>query len=127
MEEKKEKIKEIIRIYFDGYDVELPSDFLIDVKIDEQIQYVFNFCNIDELPDALIHTVAMRCVGELLSITFVTPSSDNEEMEGVKQITEGDTTISFSNASENLTIEQIKAYKEYGKHNLMNFRKVKWL
>lgn len=125
MEDKKKKIKEILDVYLEEFNISnKPSDVFIDLKIDEQIQFIFNFCNIDELPNELIYTVAMRSLGDLLALSN---SQGSEDSTGdIKQISEGDTTVSFSNASESLTFEQIKKYQMYGQHLLMNFRKLKW-
>ncbi|SEN80349.1 hypothetical protein SAMN05216454_11426 [Peptostreptococcus russellii] len=119
-----EKIKDIVKKYLTECKVEV-TEMFIDLKIEEQIEFVLNFCNIRELPKELVHTVAIRTLGDILAIKYCS-NSDSTDNKGIKQITEGDTTISFSNLNESLNIEQIKAYKEYGKHNLMNFRKVKW-
>ncbi|WP_101772334.1 head-tail connector protein [Peptostreptococcus faecalis] len=126
-EEYLDNIKKVIKAYMNRYKIPVSDedDEFLEFKIEEHTQSILNYCNIEELPKELIYVVANRVFGEILENNLNATSANMETGEGIKQITEGDVTVSFSDSSNNIKTT-IKYYKSYGKESLHAFRRLRW-
>ncbi|WP_101773992.1 hypothetical protein [Peptostreptococcus faecalis] len=128
--EWKEDIEAIINIlnkYLKLYGIEDSfSELSLEVKVEEHIRYVIEYCNREDYPSELNYVVAMRVLGDLLGSKFssIADSSDDEKV--VKQVSEGSTTVTFSDAGEKVSLDLIKSYKGYGAETIIKFRKIRW-
>lgn len=108
---KIEKLKLLLGITDDS------QDTLLEFILETTEETIFNYCNIDELPDGLTNT-AYRMAVDLYR--YDCPGSATPVT--VTSISEGDTSTSFSNAADSMQDGILKNYKR----QLNRYRKLRW-
>ena len=80
-----------------GYEVEQSDWKQIDFELNKTINYVKNYCNITTIPDILDYRIIDRVCADFLFYKKNSGSLQGFNYEAViKQIKEGDTTISYA-------------------------------
>ena len=115
-----------------GYAVEIGSsdESLVEYLFETVENSIKNQCNISDLPTDLDNVVTMRTCGAFLRIKSATSdlTTTFNITAAYKKIVEGDVSVELSdNASpQKMLTDYIKALEEYGKRDIVAFRKVKW-
>lgn len=88
--------------------------------------YIKNYCNLAAVPDGLLEIFVERVCGEFLLTKRRSGNlnSENFEDSGVKSITEGDVSVTFSD--ENYTDKLIEKLLNSGGGELLCYRKIRW-
>ena len=122
-----EKIK--LRLKSLGYETTVEDEFALNFVMDSVEQYIKHFCNIKEIPDCLECVFVDMCCGRFLKDKKSTGQLSTIEFdEVVKQIIDGDTTVSFQAGTDNETIfnsyidKLINGYTD----SLLAHRKLLW-
>lgn len=122
-----EKIK--LRLKSLGYETTIEDEFALIFAMDSVEQYIKHFCNINEIPDCLECVFIDMCCGRFLKDKKSTGQLSTMEFdEVVKQIVDGDTTVSFAAGTDNETIfnsyidKLINGYMD----SLLAHRKLLW-
>lgn len=97
---------------------ETDNDAVLVFTMDTVQETILNYCNLDELPEGLIHT-AYRMAVDLYR--YEHPGEAAAPVM-VKSISEGDTSTSFGDASEALKDSILKNYRA----QLNRYRKLRW-
>lgn len=103
-----EKLKRIL-----GDDID---DLNVEFAIDNAVETVLNYCNIEEIPKGLETTVVRIAVDLYRGSEF--GSSDNSVVQSIK---EGDTTVNFGSAS---TVDSVQAVVSRYSAQLNRYRRV---
>lgn len=102
------------------------SDIVIGItRVDEQIK---NKLNLDHIPYNVHSIVTDRVCGEVLYIKYLKNElPENLEVdEAIKQLSIGDTTVSYDTNSQNKVMALIGFLKTSGEGELCCYRKIKW-
>lgn len=94
------------------------KDIVLQFVLLQVEDIILNYCNLEEIPERLINT-AYRMAVELYRSENL---GEEENKLQVSSLSEGDTSTSFSNASDNIQGTLLKDYKG----QLNRFRKVRW-
>lgn len=80
-----------------GYTATAEDYDSIDFELEKTLNYVKNYCNIDTIPEILDYRIAERVCGYFLYFKKNSGSLEGFNYDAViKQIKEGDTTISYA-------------------------------
>ncbi len=117
-----------------GYSVQATDDAAIDWALQKAKSYVCNECGVTEVPDALVYVAVDMAVGEFLQMkkTFAPNDLSGFDLSAaVKQISEGDASVTFATGEGSLTDEQrlsnfISYLLNYGTPQFSCFRRVRW-
>lgn len=89
----------VLRLASFGYTVKETDDWLINLMIRKVENYIKDFCNIRAIPKGLRETAIDMICGEFLIGKKAMGQIPEMTFESVvKQITEGDTTVSFGDS-----------------------------
>jgi len=115
-----------------GYDLKPEDDWLLGFTIQKVETYIKNDCNVLVVPQGLYYVMVNMVVGQFL---FTMKSSGklvgfNFEA-AIKQVQEGDTSVTFAIGDGSLTPEQrfdslLSYLVNFGKGELVSFRCIKW-
>ena len=96
---------------------------LLTYMLETNIQYVFNNCNITELPEGLYYQVVNKTCGDfLLTMQNTNKLPSGFEFEaGIKRLKEGDVTIEYNSA-----YDLISTLNSTFNQNLTRYRKIAW-
>ena len=114
-----------------GYPV-AEEESLVDTLLEITESSIKNQCNISEIPTELDYVVIMRTCGAFLRLKSATSdlSSTFNISAAYKKIVEGDVTVELSApdsvSPQKLVLDYIKALEEYGKREIVAFRKFRW-
>jgi CheY-like chemotaxis protein len=117
-----------------GYSVQVTDDAAIDWALQKAKSYACNECSVTEVPDALVYVVVDMAAGEFLQMkkTFAPNDLSGFDLSAaVKQISEGDASVTFATGEGSLTDEQrlsnfISYLLNYGTPQFSCFRRVRW-
>ena len=127
-----EKVKN--RLVSFGYTPKQEDEFSITFCVEKVRNTIKNETNCQDIPDGLEHIAVDMAVGEFLlgKKTFAPDDLSTIDLSvAVKDIKEGDTTISFGTGESTQTPEQrlttyINYLLTYGKAEFSSFRRLKW-
>lgn len=94
------------------------KDIVLQFVLLQVEDIILNYCNLEEIPERLINTAYRMAVELYRSENF----GEEENKLQVSSLSEGDTSTSFSNVSDNIQGTLLKDYKG----QLNRFRKVRW-
>lgn len=117
-----------------GYEVKESDTFSLTFCVEKVTNTIKNETNLQDVPEELEHIAIDMVVGEFLlgKKTFTPDDIAGLDLTGVvKEIKEGDTTISFGTGESTQTPEQrlttyINYLLNYGKAEFSSFRRLKW-
>lgn len=117
-----------------GYAAGDADDSALRCALEKAYLYVCNECGTSELPGALRFVCLDMAAGEFLQLkkTFSPGSLAGLDLSAaVKQISEGDTSVTFAAGDRSLTQEQrldafIQTLKSYGTPQFACYRRLKW-
>ena len=115
-----------------GYQTTEDDENIVDKLLSSTESTIRNQCNISELPTDLDNVVIIRTCGAFLRLKGAT--SDLTEIFNIsaayKKIVEGDITVELSMpdsvSPQKMLSDYIKSLEEYGKRDIVAFRKVRW-
>jgi len=105
---------------------------LVDLLIDLVVSRICNACNVSSVPDGLHAAAVLQVCGEFLSRKKQLGKLEGFDLDSaVKQIQEGDTSITFAIGDGDTTPEQridalIQWMTHYGDDQLHRYRKLVW-
>ena len=117
-----------------GYAFDPADDWVLNFIVDKVTNTIKNECNVIEIPDGL-HQIAVDMVcGEFLMMKKGSGQLDGFEVDldsaALKQIQEGDTSVSFAIeavASPEKRLDALIYYlMDYGKSQFITYRRLKW-
>ena len=115
-----------------GYEVDEKGEALIEGLLSATETTIKNQCNMLEIPTDLDKVVVIRTSGAFLRTKGATTDLTTTFDVGTayKKITEGDTTVEIATpdsvAPKKLLNDYIKYLEEYGKRDVVAFRRVRW-
>lgn len=117
-----------------GYEVKESDSFSLTFCVEKVRNTIKNETNCQDISDGLEHIAVDMAVGEFLlgKKTFAPDDITGLDLTGVvKDIKEGDTTISFGTGESTQTPEQrlttyINYLLNYGKAEFSSYRRLKW-
>lgn len=117
-----------------GYEVKESDSFSLTFCVEKVRNTIKNETNLQDVPEGLEHIAIDMAVGEFLlgKKTFAPDDITGLDLTGVvKDIKEGDTTISFGTGESTQTPEQrlttyINYLLNYGKAEFSSYRRLKW-
>ena len=115
-----------------GYETTSEDESLVDKLISATESTIKNQCNISELPTDLDNVVIIRTCGAFLRLKSATSdlTTTFNINAAYKKIVEGDVTVELSSpdsvSPQKLLSDYIKSLEEYGKRDIVAFRKVRW-
>ena len=115
-----------------GYEVLADDNPVIEYLIKKVTNYIFNFCNIIELPVLLKGVAVDMVVGEFLQERKLSGQLPNEadivsSLGAVTSIKEGDITVAFGKDETEARFLALTNYLISGrKDSLIRFRKLVW-
>lgn len=117
-----------------GYEVKESDTFSLTFCVEKVTNTIKNETNLSEVPDGLSNIAVDMAVGEFLlgKKTFAPDDITGLDLTGVvKDIKEGDTTVSFGTGEGTMTPEQrlttyINYLLNYGKAEFSSYRQLKW-
>lgn len=88
--------------------------------------YIKNYCNLPAVPDGLFEIFVDRICGEFLFLKLESGQLDSESLGeiGIKSVTEGDISVSFS--GEGGVRKLIEFLMNCGGGELICYRKIRW-
>ena len=123
-----EEVKERLKMF--GYVFQNGDDLSVKFACEKVENTIKNDCNISEIPDGLMNVAVDMAAGEFFALkkVFEPSSLANIDLdEAVKQITEGDTTISFDGSTPEARLDGfIECLKSYGREEFSCYRKIRW-
>ena len=121
--------KRLKSLGFFEFDINLGLIYYIVDKVKNSVK---NKCNIGEIPNELHHIVVDMICGEFLLLKKNSGQLKNFDVEAaVKQVQEGDTSVTFAIGDGSLTPEQrldrlISFLMTNGSDQFVTFRRLKW-
>jgi len=115
-----------------GYETASEDESLVDRLLSATVSTIKNQCNISELPTDLDNVVIIRTCGAFLRLKGATSdlTATFNINAAYKKIVEGDVTVELSTpdsvSPQKMLSDYIKALEEYGKRDIVAFRKVRW-
>lgn len=115
-----------------GYPTPDKDESLIEKLISATESTIKNQCNISEIPTDLDNVVKIRTCGAFLRVKGATTdlATTFNVSAAYKKIVEGDVTVELSApdsvSPQKLLSDYIKSLEEYGKRDIVAFRKVRW-
>ena len=127
-----EKAKERLQSF--GYEWKNGDEAILGFSVQKAENTIKNDCNTSSVPEGLINIAVDMAVGEFLMTkkTFVPDELAGLDLSiAVKQIQEGDTSITFAAGEGSLTAEQrldnlINYLLTYGKGEFVRYRRLLW-
>ena len=127
-----EKAKERLQSF--GYEWKNGDEAILSFSVQKAENTIKNDCNTSSVPEGLINIAVDMAVGEFLMAkkTFVPDELAGLDLSiAVKQIQEGDTSITFAAGEGSLTAEQrldnlINYLLTYGKGEFVRYRRLLW-
>lgn len=128
-------VKTVIeRLKLIGYEVKESDTFSLTFCVEKVTNTIKNETNLSEVPDGLSNIAVDMVVGEFL---FAKKTLSPDDLAGldltsaVKEIKEGDTTVSFVTGEGTMTPEQrlttyINYLLTYGRTEFSAYRRLKW-
>ena len=126
LEDEKERLAS-----FDYKDTEADS-WMLTFLIQKVENHIKNICNISTIPEELLNIVVDMVVGEFLLNKKSMGNLEGFDLEAaIKQIQEGDTSITYAIGEGDLTPEQrldllIDHLMNRGKNEIISHRCIKW-
>lgn len=126
-----EEFKELVisRLKTLGYEAGESDTFVLAFLISKVENHIKDYCNITEIPDNLKYIFCDIVCGEFLNELYaLNKLGDNFNLEqGIKTITEGDTTITFMDAdSDETKLKMIISALKSGEGDLICYRKIRF-
>lgn len=127
-----EKAKERLQSF--GYEWKNGDEAILTFSVQKTENIIQNECNISSVPEGLINIAIDMAVGEFLMAKKAFAPDDIAGLDlstAVKQIQEGDTSITFAAGEGSLTAEQrldsfINHLLTYGKGEFVRYRRLLW-
>ncbi len=127
-----EKAKERLQSF--GYEWKNGDEAILTFSVQKTENIIQNECNISSVPEGLINIAIDMAVGEFLMAKKAFAPDDIAGLDlstAVKQIQEGDTSITFAAGEGSLTAEQrldnlINYLLTYGKGEFVHYRRLLW-
>ncbi len=127
-----EKAKERLQSF--GYEWKNGDEAILSFSVQKAENTIKNECNISSVPEGLINIAIDMAVGEFLMAKKAFAPDDIAGLDlstAVKQIQEGDTSITFAAGEGSLTAEQrldnlINYLLTYGKGEFVHYRRLLW-
>lgn len=127
-----EKAKERLQSF--GYEWKNGDEAILAFSVQKAESTIKNDCNISSVPDGLMNIAVDMAVGEFLVAKKAFAPNDIAGLDlstAVKQIQEGDTSITFAAGEGSLTAEQrldnlINYLLTYGKGEFAHYRRLLW-
>lgn len=123
----------IEKLRFFGYSADESDINLIKYFLSDVIQYIYNFCHINEIPKELFKTVIDMTVYKFLKMKLATGVKINDFIDfsscGIASITEGDVSVSYNNSDKNKLVNIFMTELDNlgnKDRELIAFRKIKW-
>lgn len=118
----------IARLCTLGYKKQPIDDMKLEFIVGKTRDYILNFCNIDQLPSALVYTAIDMACAEFLSEKMNTGELNLDNLDlssaNVSSISEGDTKVTFNDLSQKA--EQLVNSLLSSKEQLYKFRRIAW-
>ena len=111
-----------------GYKVVAADKWVLEFLFDKVSNTIKNECNVGEIPDGL-HQVAVDMVcGEFFLMKKGSGQLDGiDACAAIKQISEGDTSITYAVADGSITLDGlISILINGGRSQFVNFRRIRW-
>lgn len=126
-----EKEDVIIRLQSLGYDINEGDGVTLENAIRETVHYIKAYCNIKEIPKELYDTAVDMAAGRLLRDKLATGSgvcgNIDFDDEGIKSLTEGDVSVTFSDSSGKTSRYENLIARLCNKNDvLICYRRVRW-
>ena len=116
-----------------GYNLEEGDTLSLQFVINDAEQYIKNFCNIKEIPTELYCVAVDMAAGRLLkakqAIGVNVCENIDFENDNIKQITEGDVSITYNSDNSNSATARYNALLDSlcnRDSELLAFRKLRW-
>jgi len=112
-----------------GYTVKEPDDnWVLQFLIGKVTNEIKNECNVCKIPAGLHYVAVDMVCGEFLNSKKGTGQLEGFDVEAaVKQVKEGDTSITFAVGDNSITLDGfIYFLMNYGKSQFITFRRLKW-
>ena len=127
-----EKAKERLQSF--GYEWKNGDEAILAFSVQKAENTIKNDCNISSVPEGLINIAVDMAVGEFLMAKKAFAPNDIAGLDlstAVKQIQEGDTSVTFAAGEGSLTAEQrldnlINYLLTYGKGEFVHYRRLLW-
>lgn len=123
------------RLEMFGYSIDLAADeWALNFAFEKVQNYIFNTCNISEIPEELTHVAVDMTCGEFLLVKKNSGQLDGFEVDldsvALKSKSQGDTSFSFA-ADKTMSVEEridalIAHLLDYSNPELVQFRRLKW-
>ena len=104
------------------------DEWLINFALEKVTDEIENKCNITGIPDGIYHVAVDMVCGEFLAVKKSSGQlTDFDVEEAVKQIKEGDTTITYAVADGAITLDSlIKLLRTSGDSQFVKYRRLAW-
>ena len=111
-----------------GYIVVPADNMIVECLIGKVTNTIRNECNVDTIPEGLRHVAVDMVCGEFLLAKKGSGQLDGFDVDAaVKQIHEGDTTITFAVADNSVTIDGLIDFlMNSGKSQFVTYRRMRW-
>ena len=111
-----------------GYTVDDSETWVIGFLAGKVTDEIKNECNTNGIPDGLYRVAIDMACGEFLKMKKGTGRLDGFDVEAaVKQISEGDTSVTYAVADNSITLDGfIDALINGGKRQFTTHRKIRW-
>jgi len=125
-----EDVKERLASF--DYQVTEADSWMLTFLIQKVENHIKNICNISTIPEELLNIAVNMVVGEFLLNKKSIGSLEGFNLEtAIKQIQEGDTSITYAIGDGDLTPEKrldllIDYLINHGKNELLSYRCIKW-
>jgi len=122
----------IARLASFGYEVTVGDSWGLDFIIQKVENHIKNDCNVDAVPEGLHNVAVDMVVGEFLLSKKSTGQLTGFNLDAaIKQIQEGDTSVTFAIGEGDSTPEKrldvlISYLMNYGKSDFASYRCFKW-
>lgn len=115
-----------------GYEVGESDEWMLTFLIQKVENHIKNITNCFQVPEGLFNVTVDMVVGEFLLNKKSIGSLEGFDLEAaIKQIQEGDTSITYAIGEGDLTPEQrldllIDYLMNHGKNEIISYRSIKW-
>lgn len=121
----------VIRLQSLGYDINEGDGVTLDNAIRETVEYIKAYCNIKKIPKELYSTAVDMAAGRIIRDKLATGNSVcgsiDFENEGIKSVTEGDVSVTYSDSSGKTSRYENLIDRLCNKNDvLICYRKVRW-
>jgi len=115
-----------------GYNLKPEDDWLLGFIIQKVENYIKNECNVSVVPQGLYYVAVNMTVGQFLFTLKGSGKLVGFDFEAaIKQVQEGDTSVTFAIGDGSLTPEQrfdslLSYLMNFGKSEFVSYRCIKW-